>query len=245
MATLVPLLHGHRPSAAASLKAPARFKDRVRDLTRRHRGVSLQRVIIDLNSLMRGWAEYFGFGQLHGWTRRRLRCVSWVRRKTLADATRNQGTQAPEGPREGGQYGHLQSQGPLSIEFVERVASRRVQQTLQGSWACRHENDRKRLIRRTAVVVPAGVGGVASRGVPLSRLRQASTAAAPDQSGGSSRGLCLSRRLQIQPVPFPGAASASSLICRRGRTEGLCTPDPPRDGSSRLRKNLLPGAGAI
>jgi RNA-directed DNA polymerase len=66
----------------------ARFKDRVRDLTRRHRGVSLERMIADLNPLLRGWAGYFGFSQLHelssldGWTRRRLRCVVWVQWKT-------------------------------------------------------------------------------------------------------------------------------------------------------------------
>jgi RNA-directed DNA polymerase len=69
-------------------KAVARFKDRVRELTRRHRGVSLERMIADLNPLLRGWAGYFGFSQwrelasLDGWTRRRLRCVVWVQWKT-------------------------------------------------------------------------------------------------------------------------------------------------------------------
>ena len=69
-------------------KAVARFKDRVRDLTRRHRGVSLERMIADLDPLLRGWAGYFGFSQwrelpsLDGWTRRRLRCVVWVQWKT-------------------------------------------------------------------------------------------------------------------------------------------------------------------
>ena len=50
---------------AGSFKAVARFKDRVRELTRRHRGVSLERMIADLNPLLRGWAGYFGFSQLH------------------------------------------------------------------------------------------------------------------------------------------------------------------------------------
>jgi RNA-directed DNA polymerase len=69
-------------------KAVARFKHRVRELTRRHRGVSLERMIADLNPLLRGWAGYFGFSQwrelssLDGWTRRRLRCVAWVQWKT-------------------------------------------------------------------------------------------------------------------------------------------------------------------
>ena len=72
----------------------ARFKDRVRDLTRRHRGVSLERMIADLNPLLRGWAGYFGFSQwrelasLDGWTRRRLRCVVWVQWKTRGNRYR-------------------------------------------------------------------------------------------------------------------------------------------------------------
>src|SRR5262249_15630822 len=60
-------------------KAVARFKDRVRKLTRRHRGISLEKIIADLNPFVRGWAGYFGFSQwrelpsLDGWIRRRLR----------------------------------------------------------------------------------------------------------------------------------------------------------------------------
>src|SRR3954447_1279238 len=77
-----------QPRRRIADKALARFKDRVRDLTRRHRGVSLERMIADLNPLLRGWAGYFGFsqwpelGSLDGWTRRRLRCVAWVQWKT-------------------------------------------------------------------------------------------------------------------------------------------------------------------
>src|SRR5271165_5846617 len=69
-------------------KAVTRFKDRVRELTRRHRGVSLEKMIADLNPFVRGWAGYFGFSQwrelpsLDGWIRRRLRCVAWVQWKT-------------------------------------------------------------------------------------------------------------------------------------------------------------------
>jgi RNA-directed DNA polymerase len=77
-----------QPRRRVADKALARFKDRVRELTRRHRGVSLERMIADLNPLLRGWAGYFGFSQLRelgsldGWTRRRLRCVVWVQWKT-------------------------------------------------------------------------------------------------------------------------------------------------------------------
>jgi RNA-directed DNA polymerase len=69
-------------------KAVSRFKDRVCDLTGRHRGVSLERMIGELTPYLRGWAGYFGFSQwrelpnLDGWIRRRLRCVVWVHWKT-------------------------------------------------------------------------------------------------------------------------------------------------------------------
>jgi RNA-directed DNA polymerase len=69
-------------------KAVTRFKHRVRALTRRHRGISLERMISELASYLRGWAGYFGFSQwrelpsLDGWIRRRLRCVVWIQWKT-------------------------------------------------------------------------------------------------------------------------------------------------------------------
>ena len=69
-------------------KAIIRFKHRVRELTRRHRGITLERMIRELASYLRGWAGYFGISQwrelqsLDGWIRRRLRCVVWVQWKT-------------------------------------------------------------------------------------------------------------------------------------------------------------------
>jgi RNA-directed DNA polymerase len=69
-------------------KAIVRFKNRVRELTGRTRGVSLPRMIRDLNPVLRGWAGYFGLSQsgelasLDKWVRRRLRCVAWVQWKT-------------------------------------------------------------------------------------------------------------------------------------------------------------------
>src|SRR3984893_1097647 len=51
-------------------------------------------MIADLNPLLRGWAGYFGFSQLHelaspdGWIRRRLRCVVWVQWRTRGNRYR-------------------------------------------------------------------------------------------------------------------------------------------------------------
>ena len=65
-------------------KALARFKDRVRELTQRSRGISVDQLIGTLKRYLTGWRGYFGFcetpsvlKQLDRWTRRRLRCFFW------------------------------------------------------------------------------------------------------------------------------------------------------------------------
>lgn len=65
-----------RPRPAAL----ARFKDRVRVLTRRQAPVSIRQMIRDLNPTIRGWGNYFAvgsvvslFGDLDKWIRMRLR----------------------------------------------------------------------------------------------------------------------------------------------------------------------------
>jgi RNA-directed DNA polymerase len=61
-----------------------RLRRRVRERTRRTRGVSLERMVKDLIPYLLGWRNYFGFCQtpstlrdLDSWIRRRLRCVVW------------------------------------------------------------------------------------------------------------------------------------------------------------------------
>jgi RNA-directed DNA polymerase len=73
---------------AISKKAKERFRRRVKEITRRTRGVSLERVVSDLNAYLRGWIGYFGFCQtpsvlrdLDSWIRRRLRCYVWKQLK--------------------------------------------------------------------------------------------------------------------------------------------------------------------
>jgi len=69
---------GRRLVRKKSLKA---LKDKVRSMTGRSRGDSLERIINDLNPILRGWFGYFQhatpalFGVLDGFTRRRLRAI--------------------------------------------------------------------------------------------------------------------------------------------------------------------------
>ncbi len=65
-------------------KAVLRFKEKVRELTRRTRGVKVERMAEELGRYLRGWIGYFGQCQtpsvlqgLEAWTRRRLRSVIW------------------------------------------------------------------------------------------------------------------------------------------------------------------------
>lgn len=65
-------------------KAIARFKQRVRKLTRRTRGVKVETMVVQLSRYLQGWRGYFGFCQtpwelrhLESWVRRRLRAVVW------------------------------------------------------------------------------------------------------------------------------------------------------------------------
>jgi RNA-directed DNA polymerase len=69
---------------AIAPKALARFRERVREITRRTRGVALAQVVGELAPYLRGWRSYFGFCQtpevlanLDAWVRRRLRCFIW------------------------------------------------------------------------------------------------------------------------------------------------------------------------
>jgi len=72
------------PRRRIAPKAVLRFKEKVRELTRRTRGVQVERMAEELGRYLRGWIGYFGQCQtpsvlqgLGEWTRRRLRSVLW------------------------------------------------------------------------------------------------------------------------------------------------------------------------
>ena len=71
-------------------KALNRFKQRIREITRRAKSVSIEKTMEELAPYMRGWRSYFGFCQtpevlvsLTSWVRRRLRCALWRQWKTV------------------------------------------------------------------------------------------------------------------------------------------------------------------
>ena len=70
-------------------KSLDKLKARIREITKRNRGVSLERVIAELNSLLRGWINYYARSSIKikikdimHWTRRRVRQYAYKIWKT-------------------------------------------------------------------------------------------------------------------------------------------------------------------
>jgi RNA-directed DNA polymerase len=75
---------GRSPRRRIDRQALEAFKGRVRQLTRRNRGISLEQRVGELARYLRGWGNYFGICQtpyvlttLDRWVRRRLRSAIW------------------------------------------------------------------------------------------------------------------------------------------------------------------------
>jgi RNA-directed DNA polymerase len=78
-----------QPKRRIAPKALKRFKEKVRELTSRTRGVSLERMAEELGRYLRGWQGYYGYCQtpsvmakLEGWAKRRLRSAIWKQWKS-------------------------------------------------------------------------------------------------------------------------------------------------------------------
>lgn len=73
-----------------------RMKDKIRRMTRRNQGRAIEEIRDKLNSIIRGWINYFALAdakahmqRLDEWLRRRLRQILWKQWKTPANRYRN------------------------------------------------------------------------------------------------------------------------------------------------------------
>jgi len=80
------LLSGGRQTIAP--KSLERAKERIREITRRNRGISFTQMVRELNVFLRGWVAYYRHAEckthlqrLDEWIRRKLRCVRLKQRK--------------------------------------------------------------------------------------------------------------------------------------------------------------------
>jgi RNA-directed DNA polymerase len=159
-------------------KALDKFKGRIRDMTRRTRGFSLQQLIKELKPYIVGWRGYFGVCQtprvltnLEAWIRRRLRLYLWrqwrTRQNRFAELRRRGVATFPAAVASwftNRAMAHVRTPGgPTSpTQRLFRVArsspnlcARPRANSVEPPWY--------------GTRMPGGVGGVASRGVPLSR----------------------------------------------------------------------------
>jgi len=77
-------LVGKQGEIRLTAKNLAKFKARVREITGRNRGISMERMIGELSRYLRGWTGYFAlasakriFTRLDAWIRRRVRMCYW------------------------------------------------------------------------------------------------------------------------------------------------------------------------
>lgn len=80
---------GKEPKRRIAPKAVNRFKERVREITRKAKGARMEQMIQELSRYLRGWRGYFSFCEtpsvldaLDSWVRRRVRRAFWWQWKT-------------------------------------------------------------------------------------------------------------------------------------------------------------------
>ena len=128
---------GKRGSLGIGRKSLERAKDRLREATRRNRGISLERMVAEANRFIVGWVTYYRDARcrstlvdLDGWLRRKFRCVRIKQCKTPSTHRR-----LPSEERRAGAAGT--STGVIGKGVVAAVEQRTGQ-----------EGDAQRLVRR-------------------------------------------------------------------------------------------------
>lgn len=90
------VFRGTRATINVTEKNVERFKRRIRELTGRSRGISMDQRLAELRRYLQGWAGYFAlaaqlrlFDRFDQWIRRRLRMCFWKRWRLVRTRTRN------------------------------------------------------------------------------------------------------------------------------------------------------------
>src|SRR5260370_11853693 len=108
------------PKRRIAPKVLLRCKQKIREVTRRTRGISLEQMLKELTAYLRGWKSYFGFCKtpsllqhLDRWIRHRLRSMIWkqwkhgqqrygkLRQRGVGKELAAQTAGSPHGPRRG------------------------------------------------------------------------------------------------------------------------------------------------
>ena len=77
-------------------KSRERFENKIREITRRNKGVSIESIMGELRNYIIGWLHYYGLAdmksyvsKLAGWIRRKLRAFVWKRWKSILTRSQN------------------------------------------------------------------------------------------------------------------------------------------------------------
>jgi RNA-directed DNA polymerase len=140
-------LHGGQVRIQVALKAITRLKHRLRVLTRRNWGVSMDYRIGAINRFTTGWMAYFRladlaspFRDLDGWLRRRLRQIHWKHWKTAAARRHNlriRGISERNARQWGGSgkgYWRVAGSGILHVALPNAYWDRLGLKTLSQTW---------------------------------------------------------------------------------------------------------------
>lgn len=87
---------GEEPKLKLPMKTLERLRGKVRRMARRGRGQKLERTMQELESVLRGWLQYYRlvatpsqFSRLDSWIRRRVRCMLWRQWNTAKGRAKN------------------------------------------------------------------------------------------------------------------------------------------------------------
>ena len=117
-----------RGKIRVSNKSRVKFKDKIRELTRRNNPFSMHQNIQELNKYLQGWVAYFGiqefkklFGDLDGWIRSRLRSMQlkkWKNPRKFQRIMINSGFNPQEAHRAWVRMNKWQSVHRRAVRFV-------------------------------------------------------------------------------------------------------------------------------
>jgi RNA-directed DNA polymerase len=172
--------NGTAPKRRIAPKAVVRFQARIRVLTRRTRGISLEKMVREVSRYLQGWQGYFGFCQtptvldrFNKWIRRRIRsaaCKQWRTGKTRYARLRQLGLTHDLAARTAGhQWGPWRLSRTQALSYAIHLL-----RELGTSSVTLHT---RRLIlpnRRVRTRTHGGVTGKASDRLPMSIPRPAS-----------------------------------------------------------------------
>ena len=168
--------NGKLPKRRIAPKTKTRFEARIRILTRRTRGISIETMVRELGRYLQGWQGYFGFCQtptvldrFNKWIRRRIRsaaCKQWQTGKTRFARLRELGLSHDLAARTAGASVGSMAAQPHRSSFL--CHARRFLRSLGTSLLALHT---RRLIlpsRRVRTRTHGGVTGKASDRLPMS-----------------------------------------------------------------------------